>query len=201
MVATTTLNGSVYALENAVWAATRNDKSGFESESAGVTTLERLGSGTWRALPMSKRFQMVPSSLSTYNHGFIALGGGCEPSESCPATMGPSMERITLTNRGAAAIAIDRPGTTYEPFMAVTAPNSLLALFLDRLAGTSASKGPGDTRVYDPDNGRWLIGPQAPRMRDWAGETWTPDGLVLLGQPIEKCACNPGGLILVPAKK
>jgi hypothetical protein len=190
---------AAYSNGGTQWAFASEEQATHDGFKGGLILL-RLNGQTWakeRNLP--NRPLAVRSVESLGSQQFVN-GDNCLPNASCPPS-GPQLGIADL-DRGQLRDINESP-LTMAMTDAVLAGHSVVGLDTDAEVGRGGPSQPAihplASAVYDLATGHWLAGPHGVLVNNISGMAWTPRGLVVLGDPAEKCACSLGGLILRPA--
>jgi hypothetical protein len=185
------------------WVTMTTEKRHFNNQTQvlsvqGAASLLELGDGRWVEHPHAMQLMMTVSAQAL-GQGALVVGGGCLPGMSCPYSP-PTILLANLRDGTAQQLPVSPLGGTTQGAFS-TGRAVLVYDATGQQTGPDGDIRPGATAVYDVQAQRWLRAPHSVRVEQNAGEVWTPYGFVVLGQPMEKCLCNPGGLILRPARR
>lgn len=186
------VGGQLYAVVAVSWAT--------HDGSTATTELLRLDSDGWHELRRpSNGFPLTPYSLQGFGSQLVVVGYGCPIDGSCP--LGVGTEAVTLRPGSRRARFVNDPNQRiYPSFQPVFTGRTVVEYYVSHGENRSNARHTDSVEIYDVGSRRWIAGPGTPaKINDVLSETWTPYGLVVLGQPLEKCVCSLGGLILKPA--
>lgn len=190
---------SAYSEGETQWALVSEEHATPDGFAGGLTVWQLSAQG-WTKRPDLPDQPLVVQSVEPMRAGQFLLGNNCLPNASCP--QGTPLLGLADLDRG------ELQPIKESPLMmaltdAVSTGNTIIGLDTDaEVSGgepNQPSIRPIASAVYDIATGRWLRGPHAVQINNISGMAWTPRGLVVLGDPLEKCDCSLGGLILRPA--
>jgi hypothetical protein len=190
---------SAYSEGETQWAFASEVRTTRDGSEGGLSVL-RLGAGGWVREPILHDQPLVVQSVEPFRDGQFVIGDNCLPDASCP--QGTPLLGISYLDRKALQPIKESP-LMMALTDAVSTGNTIIGLDTDaEVSGgepNQPSIRPIASAVYDVATGHWLRGPHAVEVDNISGMAWTPRGLVVLGDPLEKCVCSLGGLVLRPA--
>lgn len=198
------VGGRLYAIEVASWwRKVRQGTSGTET-----TRLVVRDGNRWRIVHTTQDPIGTISQIEVAGSRLALTGIPCPPGAGCPPILGQTSQIDVVTPAAAHVDTITEPVHGAAGIAAgydqIFTGSSVVDLY------TSANRdghstGPeqihnGSLAVFDLTLRHWLTGHATPAaINGITGESWTPDGLVVLGTPMEKCVCSLGGLLLHPS--
>lgn len=188
------VNGDIFAVEA---TETVTPLGHGETDHAAAARLLWLDGLRWEQLPHPPDLPYTTDRIEAYGKRLFVAGSLCPPNSPCPLAP-PQL----MTFEPGSTIA---SGLGVSP-LDVMARDSVVAgraILTYNEGGTESGPRvrPGDTAVYDVSTGRWLRAPSSVAVDDIAATAWTPYGFAVLGNPVEKCLCKLGGVILRPATR
>jgi hypothetical protein len=198
------VNIATFVLGSSVWAVDAVEHHSVDSGgtvvSVGVDShLLRLVDGAWREMAKPADMPLIVTSVQQLDSGQLIVGTNCPPRAPCP--MAPAMLETVHLGQPQGHLLSRSPldmvlADGYSTGHAVLVYNAYAVE-----SGPHRNVRRGDTAVFDLLTGRWLQGPRSVLVDDVIAEVWTPHGFVVLGEPVEKCVCRLGGVMLRPAKR
>jgi hypothetical protein len=180
------------------WAFASEEHATHDGFGGGIELL-RLTEQRWVKEPNHSGRPLVVRSIEPLGNQELMTGDNCLPGASCPVS--DLQLGISNLDRGQLEDIAQSP-LQVALTDAVVAEDSVVGLdTYSELGGGGPNQPkvrPLASAVYDIATGHWLPGPHGARINNISGMAWTPRGLVVLGNPAERCVCNLGGLILRP---
>jgi hypothetical protein len=194
---------AVYALATINPASTSHGGANADDTSnLASVELVRLGTASWRPVPLSSVVPQSQLALTAVNGGILAAGSSCPALAICTLEDGTA----ALLRMGAQpdTIPLMAPAGVPYPYDIAAGSQAIVVTYQNGL-GTPLPPGagpvPGSSTIYDIATGKWQPGPTAAGSGSSFGAYWTAYGVVCLGQPSRTTlgsAHKIGGWLLRP---